>query len=350
MKKLKTIGIIGHFACGLNMTDGQTVKTVTVTNALEERFGADEVIKADTHGGVKNLLKMPFTVIKMMRKATNIIILPAQRGLRVIVPLLVFFNNFYHRKLHYCVIGGWLPGLIKNKKRLINYLQKFSGIYAETTAVKKGMEQLGFTNVSVVPNCKKLEIAPKKQLEGSSGEPLKLCTFSRVMKEKGIDDAVEAVKALNNKNKRNIFSLDIYGSVDPNQTEWFNNLKLGFPDYIKYRGVVPFDKSVETLREYYALVFPTRFYTEGIPGTVIDAYAAGVPVVSARWESCGDIVEDMQTGLIYEFGSEPDLEKALEKLISLNGEMDKLKTCCLKKAVEYKPENALKELFARIEN
>ena len=332
------------------MTDGQTVKTITVTSALEERFGSDQIIKADTHGGAKTLLKMPYIIINMLKKANNIVIFPAQRGLRVIAPLLVFFNRFYHRRLHYCVIGGWLPELVKNKKRLTKCLKKFFGIYAETSVVKKRLAELGFENVVITPNCKKLDIQSLDKIDSSKSEPFRLCTFSRVMKEKGIEDAVTAVQAVNDRLGRTAFLLDIYGSVADGQTDWFNALKNGFPSYIIYRGVVPFDKSAEALKDYYALVFPTRFYTEGIPGTIIDAYAAGVPVISSEWESCRDIVDDNCTGLIYEFGSEKALENALEKLRDISGCIDKMKNNCLNKAVDYQPENALKELFLRIEN
>lgn len=53
-------------------------------------------------------------------------------------------------------------------------------------------------------------------------------------------------------------------------------MKKKFPPYIKYCGTVSFDKTTEVLKEYFALVFPTRFYTEGIPGTIIDAFASGL--------------------------------------------------------------------------
>ena len=55
------------------------------------------------------------------------------------------------------------------------------------------------------------------------------------------------------------------------------------------------------MKYYFALLFPTRFYTEGIPGTILDAYAAGIPVICSRWESCADVVDDGVTGITYPF-------------------------------------------------
>ena len=41
-------------------------------------------------------------------------------------------------------------------------------------------------------------------------KPLPLCTFSRVMKEKGIEDAVYAVRTVNEHFGRTVYTLDIY--------------------------------------------------------------------------------------------------------------------------------------------
>ena len=96
------------------------------------------------------------------------------------------------------------------------------------------------------------------------------------MKEKGIETAVNIITEVNDRLGYIAYSLDIYGQVDTSQVEWFENLKKQLPDYICYCGCVDANRSVEVLQKYFALLFPTHFYTEGIPGTIIDAYAAGM--------------------------------------------------------------------------
>ena len=44
-------------------------------------------------------------------------------------------------------------------------------------------------------------------------------------------------------------------------------------------------------------IFPTRFTTEGIPGSIIDSYYAGVPVLASKWNSFDDVIEDGKTGV-----------------------------------------------------
>lgn len=347
-KKRKRIGIIGHFAFGLDMTDGQTVKTLTFTSGLEKYFGKDEILKADTHGGLSSLMKLPFQALGMLRRTDNIVVFPAQRGVRVIVPLLSFLNRFFHRRLHYCVIGGWLPSLLNGKRYLQRRLKEFHGIYVETSVMKSALEEMGVRNIYMVPNCKDLRITAKEDLNPIVEEPLRVCTFSRVMQEKGIEDAVRAVAEINDKHQKTVYALDIYGPIDPAQKDWFEALKQTFTDVVRYCGAVSFEKSVDTLKNYYALLFPTRFYTEGVPGTLIDSYAAGVPVIASRWESFSDVVREGETGIGYEFDHYDGLLKALTDFCENRNTVGVMKENCIKEACRYLPENALKVLIEQI--
>ena len=125
MSKQKRVGVVGHFGFGKNLLNGQTIKTKIITDELEKELGETEVVKIDTHGGIKAYLKLPFQLFGLLRKCRNVIILPAHRGLRVITPILNFWNIFFKRNLHYCVIGGWLPEFLKNRKGLSKKLKKF---------------------------------------------------------------------------------------------------------------------------------------------------------------------------------------------------------------------------------
>ena len=337
------ICVIGHLAKGLNLLDGQTVKTKIVTEELQNRFGEEQVLTVDTYGGRKTLFKSPIQTFRALKKSENVIIFPAHNGLRVYAPLLAFQKRFFKgRKIHYVVIGGWLPRFLEKRRYLAARLKKFDGIYVETSTMKKALEEKGFSNVYVMPNCKNLTVLSPDQLVYPTGAPYKLCTFSRVMKEKGIETAVNAVKLVNESLGYQAFSLDIYGPVDSTQTEWFDNLQKNLPDYMRYCGCVDADKSVEVLREYFALLFPTHFYTEGIPGTIIDAYAAGIPVISARWESFSDVVDEGVTGIGYEFDSFDDLKQKLIDAAKHNDKVNALKLNSLQKSKQFLPNEAIK--------
>jgi len=54
------------------------------------------------------------------------------------------------------------------------------------------------------------------ELQDTHALPYKLCTFSRVLKEKGIEDAINAVIKVNTDCGREVCTLDIYGQIDEN--------------------------------------------------------------------------------------------------------------------------------------
>ena len=344
---MKRVCIIGHFGHGENLLNGQTVKTKIVTKEIVKELGKKEVSCIDTHGGVKALISAFRHALIALKYHKNIIIMPAENGLRIFAPLLVLLNLLFHRKLHYVVIGGWLPEFLKKRKKLTKALMSFDGIYVETNTMRKALEAQGFNDVYVMPNFKDLNILKESELVYHHTEPYRLCTFSRVMKEKGIEDAVNAVKTVNEHFGRIVYTLDIYGQVDSAQTEWFNELKSTFPLYIKYGEFVPFDKSVEVLKNYFALLFPTYYEGEGFAGTLLDAMAAGVPVIASDWWYNPEIVNE-KTGYVYPVH---DNHAFVTTLISVGNNSDLLlskKSDCLKEAEKYRAENVIQCLTSKL--
>ena len=177
---------------------------------------------------------------------------------------------------------------------------------------------------------------------------MKLCTFSRVMREKGIEDAVKTVIEVNQSLGRTVFSLDIYGQVDENQTDWFEELRKSFPDYIRYGGLIPFDRSVETLKECFALLFPTYYEGEGFAGTLIDAYSAGVPVIASDWKYNTEFVNE-SVGYVYKTRDNVALAELLNAVATDPTMILKKKKSCLYEAEKYKIEKAVSVLLDRIE-
>lgn len=335
------VGVCGHFALDINLLNGQTVKTKIITDELKAALGSNNVYIVDTYGWKKNPLILFANCCKLIKKCRNVIILPASNGIKVFVPLFNILNKIYKRKLHYVVIGGWLPDLLKNNIKLQRWLSNFDGIYVETNYLVKSLNNLGLINVRKLPNFKKLKILEKNELIYNNKEPYKLCTFSRIMKEKGIEDAINAVKHINEKYHRIIYTLDIYGQIEENYIENFKILCNKFPSYIRYRGTVPFDKSVEILKEYFALLFPTHFATEGIPGTIIDAYCAGLPIISSKWNSFSDIIDDYKTGIGFELNNIDELICILQNIANDPSKLYEMKENCLKKASDYLPQSVI---------
>jgi len=68
------------------------------------------------------------------------------------------------------------------------------------------------------------------------------------------------------------------------------------------------------------MVVPSVWY-EGFPRTIVEAYAAGVPVVASRIGSLAEVVVDGETGLLFNPGDEADLAAKLRWAESHPAEM-----------------------------
>lgn len=334
---MKKVGIVGHFGLGHELLNGQTIKVKILFQEFQNQLGIDKTMAVDTHGGAKKVLAMIFNTIKMFQQCENCMVLPAYKGVLIFTPLFSLLNTIYHRKTYYIVVGGWLDRYLDKYKWLKKQLKNYTAICVETTTMKKALEKRGFDNIELMANCKELTHLSALDLQHSFKPPYELCTFSRVMKGKGIENLINAVIKVNDKSGHIVYTLDIYGEVWKDYVHEFSVMQKNFPEYIRYKGSVNYDKSVETLKNYFALVFPTLFYTEGIPGTIIDAYAAGLPVISSRWESFSDVVEDNITGIGYEFGSDEALIETLEMIEHNPQIVINMKEACLRKSKSYLP-------------
>ena len=344
---MKKIGIVGHFGGNENFLDGQTVKTKNLYRALEEEFSSDEIEKLDTYGYKRNIFSFLLKTVMLIFKSKNLVMLPDENGVRVFVPLYRFLNFFLRRKLHYAVVGGWLPVFLKKHKFIRNCAKKLDGVYVETSSMKNALEELDFKNVQILPNFKYLNILDKSELVFNNSYPLRLCIFSRIMAEKGVEEVVETITVINNEMGKTVYELDMFGPIDPDYVERFTKLQKTFPDYIKYKGLVQSEKSVEVLKDYFALIFPTKFYTEGIPGTLIDALAAGVPVITSLWANYADIFKEGVTGWGFEFGDFNEFKKLLEKAAETPGEFSKMKITSLYEIKKFQPQRSINNLISR---
>jgi len=345
--RLMKIGIVGHFGNGLNLANGQTIKTKILSEELSKLPGV-EVLKVDTHGWKKRPFHLLLNCIKLTRKCENIIILPALNGLKALIPLFSILNKLTKTSIHYVVIGGWLPGFLSKNKSLIPFIKQMTSIHVETHSMIEKLKKLGIEKTHYMPNFKQLKPLSLDELVYAHNLPYKICTFSRVLKEKGIEDAIKAVTTINEAYGKTMYTLDIYGDVDENYKERFKAILERSDDYIQYKNVVAYDQSVETLKNYFLLLFPTYYPGEGFAGTLLDSFASGVPVVASNWKYNGEIIQTGINGMLYELGPE-ELHKVLENALTNPQIILNMKHSCLLEYQKFHPQNVV-ERFVEIIN
>lgn len=342
----RKIGLIGRVDPEGTMFDGQTVKTRTVWRMLRERYGEDRVVVVETLGYKKQPLRVWHEWRRCVAECDDIVVSLSHNGRRLFFPLLKRQAERHGKRVYHDLIGGWLVQDCGREPNLPAQLSSFEVNWVESADLVEGLKAFGVENAEFLPNFKQIDPLGSDELKIPSSTPRRLCTFSRVMEKKGILDAVSAVGRLNAEDGVGSWELDIYGPVEADFQRVLDEALAAEPA-ARYCGSVAPEESVDALRSYWALLFPTKWKPEGFPGTVIDALAAGVPVVAARWRYYEEMLVDGETGTSYELGGGVDgLVGAIRMLeaIEVEGRMMDVKRSCLNHARLYSPE----ELFGRI--
>ncbi len=345
MKNKKTISIIGHFGGQENFLDGQTVKTKILYDELQSVTNW-KIKKVDTYYKKNNPIKLLWQTLVSLFTTKDIIILLSGNGMKFYFPLLHFWSKIFHTRIYHDVIGGNLSDYVVKFPKYKKYLNSFKVNWVETHNMKVNLENLGVENAEVLPNFKKLE---NVNATVYGDDVFRFCTFSRVMREKGIETAVEAVKKINSEYGKKVCSLTVYGSIDAGYAEAFEKLSETFGEDIAYGGLVPFANSVSVLKNYYSLLFPTFWDGEGFPGTILDAYASAIPVIASDWNYNRELVKHMGTGIIYPEDNMKDLYDAVKWAIEHRDEMNKMRVNCEKEYLQYRPESVIKVIKEKLQ-
>ena len=337
------IAIVGHFGDNKVFTDGQTIKTKTIYEALKEKNII--VTKIDTFFLKKNPFIFLGQLLKGIISNKKIIILLSLNGRKYLFPIFYILQKYFKKEIYHYAIGGRLMNEVSTHKNYKKYVESFSGNWLESTLLTKQLQKIGIKNAVYVPNFKRLKPLAKKEIEDNFVLKNNFCVFSRITKKKGIIDAIDAIVKVNKLNKYEKVILDIYGPVEEEFKIEFEEAIRKSNGYCNYKGIIPAEESVEVLKKYLCLLFPTHWYHEGIPGTIVDAFMSGVPVIARCWRYCNEMIDDRKTGLIYSFDSPEKLFDSILYALDNKQEIYKMKFNCLEEAKKYSEDEVLKIIF-----
>ena len=102
------------------------------------------------------------------------------------------------------------------------------------------------------------------------------------------------------------------------------------------------DESVNVIKNYDFLIFPSYYFGEGLPGTFIDAFCAGVPVISSDWKYNSN-------GFIFPTRNIDKIVSILKDIYQNKYDILTLKRNCLICAQKYNPNEAMKILLDTID-
>ena len=338
------IGVIGHFGGNQVFLDGQTIKTKEINDYLENYYQI-KIDKFDTYKNARNIIKVFYYIIHLLRNNDIIIVILSIRGYKIITPLLMFFNIFYKRRLFDIVVGSRYY-IYKNNNFITRLSRKYEKIFVQTNMIKNEYIQRGISNIKILNNFKFLSRGKFHK----SKDIIKVCVFSRIIREKGIYEAIEAIIKANRLLKRDVFQLDIYGQIGKDYENEFYDIVHSFPKYIKYKCKVNYNQSVEVLNQYDIMLFLTYYQNEGFPGSIIDAFYSGLAVIATKWNSNFEVLTEGVTGLGVEVHN---IDEVVDKLIYYYRNrkiLDQTKKNSLNESDKYNPDIVMKSFIETIEN
>lgn len=142
---------------------------------------------------------------------------------------------------------------------------------------------------------------------------IKIIFTGRMIEAKGVLILIEAAEKLKLDYQGRIQFL-LCGDLDSNPTALKKDQIESLCDgqYIKWLG---FQKDIYSiLRQCHIMAFPS-FYMEGLPKSIIDAEATGLPVITTDWVGCRDTVEDGVNGFLIPVKDSEVLAQKLKILI-----------------------------------
>lgn len=143
---------------------------------------------------------------------------------------------------------------------------------------------------------------------------LRFLFVSRIVKDKGIDELIEAIKII----KKKYYKVEFHfaggcsDEYEKSLQEWKDN------DLIIYHGRISPDEMVELYRNTHCLIHPS--YHEGMANVILECAACARPCMASDINGCKEAIDDGKTGLLFMVKSVDSIIEKIEEFISLSHE------------------------------
>lgn len=146
--------------------------------------------------------------------------------------------------------------------------------------------------------------------EFKENEIFKFLFIGRMMKEKGIDELIEATKKIYNENEK--VELNIIG---PSEENYSNQIKQGEKEgWLKYHG---YQNDVRSfIAESDCGILPS--WHEGMANVNLECAAMGRPLITSNIAGCKEAVIEGKTGFLFEVKNKEHLYEVMKKMMSLS--------------------------------
>ena len=342
---MKKILLIGNLCFGEESHNGQTTKSRDYYFYLTERYGAENIVTLDTAGWRKKIFASYFRLLKLLKTVDSVVMMLGVNAAKYILPVVTGLKKKYGYRIFWPIVGGSLLYDKRAQKKLVPKFKKIDAIFFETKIMTEFFAGKN-TKVYYAPVFTK-RVLNKEFNPVINNGVIRLCTYSRVCKEKGITNAVEAVKAINQNAIR--CTLDIFGEPYADYQDELDEITKGTESFIFKNDYLNGDGVIDILSEYDAMLFPTYYPGEGFPIGVVECLTGGVPVIASDWHYNSEIIQHGKTGFIFDLNDSNGLVDCINALLDDRELLFEMKQNARKYSDLFKPESVLKDLFTEIE-
>ena len=313
--------------------------TIKNQNLAEELARTLDIRRIDMNrvkrGDIKELLRFAWA---MATGRQYIIGLAGQKNRRQFTNLMYRFKRGAMKRSVLLVMSGIVEDVIQAGSAYMHSFSTYCRVYVEFPAMVRKLAEAGVTNAAVYPNARPRPAVFPPVTVGEG--PLQCVYFSQIEPEKGVDRILEAAAKVPG------MQFHFYGRIVPGYREIFLEGIKG-RNNIHYHGV--FTGTTEAvyreLSRYDVLLLPTRCKTEGLPGILIEAKIAGLPLVISGINYCRELVEAGIDGFVLEEDTPVCLAKALQTLDEDRDGLLSMKLASRESAEQYYIDACAKEIL-----
>lgn len=328
----KKILFIGNFGYRLNDINGQTIKTRTVYKLFKSSLSSDTKLSFFDTAEIYFNKFIFFNLMRKVYSCNNVVYISGLKSFSYFFPFLFLFSKIFSFNIIHIPVGGRHNEFLKNKKLhrwllskiLLNAPQTKKEVYFQVNNFK-------FVNTIYFPNFRIHNFIPSVKLNAS--RYFKICFFARVTPLKGIDVIFRLSDKLLRDSIDNI-TIDLFGPIEKGYEEDFN-IELKKNTLISYKGIIQPEDIYTKISDYDVLLLPTRYPGEGFPGSILDAYISGLPVITSNWRHIPEFVKHGKTGFIFDLDNEDDLYNYVKLLKSHPKKLHQMKLNALEESKDY---------------
>jgi len=254
--------------------------------------------------GIRAAGSIAFALFRRGRTSDVWVLNCSSGGVFTVFPLVWVLAALMRRPLVLRAFGGNLDERYDRansagRRVFMAMARRCRAVVLETDALIIRFQSLG--NVKRLPNTRSLPPGCPPRARCS-----RLIFLGQIRRQKGIEVLLDAMDGLSE-----LCHVDCFGS--PIESGLVHRLERQAG--VDYRGEIDPGSVGEVFGGYDALVLPTFWHGEGLPGVVVEAFQCGRPVIASDWRRIPEVVRDGDNGLLVEPRSVQALRVAITRLV-----------------------------------